>query len=63
MELTKEQNNLIEQAMQSVELIEIIVLRLAAEEYFDNIRPDLYDLLKSLHKTKHVLEDLPQTSQ
>lgn len=61
--MTQEQNNLVKQAVQYVEFVELLALRLATEEGFDKIRPDLYDLLKSLHKTKHVLEDLPQTSQ
>ena len=61
--MTPEQNNLVKQAVQYVEFVEILALRLAADEDFDKIRPDLYDLLKSLHKTKHILEELPQTSQ
>lgn len=61
--MTPEQNNLVKKALQNVELTELLALRLAVDDCFDNIRLDLYDLLKSLHKTKHALEDLPQTSQ
>ena len=47
---------------ETVESTESVYIE-AADEDFDKIRPDLYDLLKSLHKTRHALEDLPQTSQ
>lgn len=61
--MTQEQNNSVKQAVQYVEFVELLALRLAVDDCFDNIRLDLYDLLKSLHKTKHALEELPQTSQ